>query len=194
MHDAAFSEAVLPRPRRILKLPLRPYSIGHEILLLRHGNPLLLPFEQFTALHRSAQIDAVTLAALVCSKSWKENQGRDWTVRIWQRLIRNEDFALAIADFRTYRAEGTTCPPFPEIDTSDKPGRPMGAPILSGLITFVSSHGIWDGPTMDCPFGFALWCYYAEAESSGSCKISNSTEMLLDKTVRDVLREVKQNG
>ena len=41
MSSIVFADALRPSPVRILRLPMRPYSLGHELILLQQRNPLL---------------------------------------------------------------------------------------------------------------------------------------------------------
>jgi hypothetical protein len=107
MHDQAFAEAARPRARRILRLPLLEYSIGHEILLQREQNALLAPGEAFLQLPGKEKSRALLRAVLICSQTWKENQ-RPWRwFSVWSWFVRgHQDFASSIAEFQIYRREG----------------------------------------------------------------------------------------
>jgi hypothetical protein len=136
MHDQAFAEAARPRARRILRLPLLEYSIGHEILLQREQNALLAPGEAFLQLPGKEKSRALLRAVLICSQTWKENQ-RPWRwFSVWSWFVRgHQDFASSIAEFQIYRREGSTGPPLVPIEED---GRELGSPFLARLLAFAA--------------------------------------------------------
>lgn len=192
MHDCAFAAAVRPARQVILKLPMRPYSLGHEIVLLGQGNPLVtLTREGFNGLPLIQQLQAIGQAAWTCSNTWRENQGQPllWLKsKIWERNNRRSDFALAIADFRNYREAGCSYPPTPtaEADTiangdESGKGREIGGPFLARLYNHIAAlpdreilvHG---SSAFDFPMGFATFLYFSHLEAEGELKIENSKE------------------
>lgn len=76
MHDEAFADSVRPAPCVILRLPMRDYSIGHELLLYRRRNPFVTLDNpaKFSQLPPMEQHRAVLEAAQVCGRSWAENE------------------------------------------------------------------------------------------------------------------------
>src|SRR5579884_1995299 len=102
MHDLQFADAVRPARVVVLKLPLRPFSIGHELLLYRERNPLL-----FNGNFSEGQLHkALVQAANICSQSWSENifKPRTWWERYrsdrvwkkWERARRDCDWRVEL--------------------------------------------------------------------------------------------------
>lgn len=189
MHDLAFADAARPAPRRILRLPMRPYGIGHELILQSRRNPLVcLTHEEFNHLPVAQQISAAITAALVCYRTWDENSKRERNLRLWGWFIRNTDWPLTIADFRNYRNEGSICPRITEDQFSDMPSesdgsRSFGSPFLARLINFLSSrpasilhHQPMLNPIMDYPLGLAAFEYFASGEEQGRVQVENTSE------------------
>jgi hypothetical protein len=87
MHDEAFADSVRPAPCVILRLPMRPYSIGHELLLYRRRNPFVTLDDpaKFSQLPQLEQIRAVMEAAQVCARTWQENGDNPEFTRGWNR-------------------------------------------------------------------------------------------------------------
>lgn len=169
--DLAFADSVQPASQTILRLPMLPYSIGHELRLLQQRNPLLLPESDFDSLLAKDQRLAIIRAALVCSQTWQQNQKLHRWLNLWGWLIRNSDFALAIAEFRNYRHAGTTMPTLAE---PDEKGREMGSPHTARILHFaLSLYGL---DAYDAPLGQLQWMYFSAAEAQGNCKVENSTE------------------
>lgn len=184
MHERAFAESARPRPRRVLRLPLRDYSIGHELILIQRHNPLLV--EGFEKLEKQDRIAAVVDATLICSQTWEQNKKRDKWLRLWLWLIRNSDFDSAAIELLTHRAEGSS---FPKLEpaTKDERGRELGGPFLGrvlcyGLRTIGQS-------VYDMPLGHLQWCYFCQGESDGMFKIQNETESEVARIVREIFKQ-----
>lgn len=171
---------------------MRRYSIGHELFLVSTRNNLVtLTHESFSELPIKDQIAAVTLATDVCSQTWQENNTsyhrwidkwriqRQWNK--WERANRNSDWALAIADFRAYRAEGSTFPPLTEDRFSDTPsesegGRAFGSPFMARLVNYLRKSGIPEAEIMDFPLGQAAFEYFSAMEEEGRIQVENASE------------------
>lgn len=73
MSAAWFTAAVPDAPVTVLKLRLRPYCLGHEILLTRLGSPFVnAERETRNAESESDLRAALLLAALVCSQTFED--------------------------------------------------------------------------------------------------------------------------
>jgi hypothetical protein len=178
--ELAFADATRPTPVRCLCLNLRPYSLGHELLLLRYRNPLrCLSEAEFAALGFNAQIAAVTTAALICSQSHAAINRRQKWMRLWHWLLNGIDYVAETAIFRAYLAAGNACPRFAPSDP-EFPGREAGAPELLNLHQWLSKHratliqqatDIWD-----YPLALARWECYAALEAEGRVRLRNRTD------------------
>lgn len=183
MDNAAFAQSVRPPRFVILRLPMEPYSIGHEILLWEKSNPLVaLSPEDFKKLSDYDQRKAIISAVLICCRNWEANKSPHKWMRLWGWMIRKENFALAIADFWNYRAWGTT---LPKLMPPAKSGRPLGAPhaarMLAYALTFPEAY--------DSPMGMVQWLYYAGVETEGGCAIQNYIEDEVEKMTEEIRRE-----
>jgi hypothetical protein len=202
VHELDFADAVRPVPVVCLKLPLTDYSLGHEVLLLRARNPLLVLEQlQFDKLPFQQQCAALIQAVDVCSQTWAENNvvhrslwnrwryRRVW--RKWDRAMRGSNWALEIAEFRNYLAAAKTFPPSPTEEAAsiersqrgekdDCTGRMSGAPLLANLYHFVNSEFTF--PTseyanaLDFPYSRAIWLYFVTLESDGRVRIESFKE------------------
>lgn len=180
MHDEAFADATRPTPACVLCLPLLDYSIGHEVLLLRRRNPIvLLSPAHFFDLSDQEQARAIMEAVWICANTWRENRRQPFAwlkIRIWGWKIRNANFSLAIAEFRNYLDAGRTLPPLLPCD--DNQGRLCGAPFLARLIQYLVRHmKKTEEEAMDYPFGQAQFHYFTHAENEGALRIKNADEV-----------------
>jgi hypothetical protein len=192
MHEAAFAAAALPTPTVVLGLLLRPYSLGHELFLIRENNPAVLP-----------GVDAIkpkdlTQAALICCQSFAECEAmkRDWLLgfKLWiweKRVERNSGpgrFEKERQAFVEYRQSG--CLEFPESNIEEtESGRTPGAPFILRLHHFVMSLGKSEAAAWDYPFGLSKMRQQAFYESEGRYKIYNSHDAGFDRYVEEQERE-----
>ncbi len=183
--EELFVAGLIPKPVRILRVPLLPYSIGHELILVRERNPLLAPREHFNQLPIAEQIKAIVRAVQVCSRTWEQNKRPDRWVKFWCWLIRRSDFPLAIAEFRNYRDEGSTFPPIWEEpgDGEDK-GRKLGSPHMARLLDY--SLQVCGPAAFDAPLGAMQWLYLSSCEAEGLINIANEHE-------RQIKEEIEQH-
>jgi hypothetical protein len=190
MHELAFADAARPTRFACLRLPLRDYTLGHEILLLRQRNPLLLLAQSdFNALPEADQIFAIKRAALVCAQDWAANTGRQKWIGLWGWLTRHADYPLAIAEFRNYLAVARSFPPIPDQETyeiaaglsrdemADR-GRELGAPLLAQVLNHIGAQRLPLGvaTVYDVPFSLAVWLYFTHMEDAGRLRILNRKE------------------
>ena len=183
-YNQAFADAARPSRAVVLRLLMLPYSIGHEIQLTQEGNALLAPWDVFNSLTAGQQCYSVARAAQICCRTWRENQNKPigrWFLKRWRFYNRNADYALEIANFRNYRAAGST---FPAIGKPDGDGRVLGSPFMARLLAFAGMENI------DMPLGMAQWMYFATAEADGSCKVLNDHE----QQVQSELEQIKSHG
>jgi hypothetical protein len=185
MHETAFADAARPTRAACLRLPLLPYSLGHECLLLQERNPLLcIPEADFQKLPLEQQIFAIKRAALICSKNWAENHRPERWLNLWGWLTRKSDYPLAIADFRAHLRYGRALLPLPDKESDeiangeeDAPGRENGAPLLAQLYLFaVKNRLASSGEVWDCGYALTAALYFTQLEDDGRLRIQNRKE------------------
>jgi hypothetical protein len=169
MHEPLLAQAALPAPVRICGIPLAPYSLGHELFLIRENSPFIfggtvLPQDLFEAVW-------------ICSGSFDDcrRAPHTWTylLKLWllkRRIARCDNFEREAESFRQYRESGTLEFPISELPRpgeSGPPPRPAGAPYLLRLHDFVCwryrlslSEG-WDFPAGEAKM---RWATYWEEE------------------------------
>ena len=101
MHEPALSRAALPAPVVCLGMLLRPYSLGHELWLIRESNAAL-----------RGSIDGLPAAVLICSQTWDELKAMrsdhllSLKLWLWKRRTRKLNRETELSAFLSYRAEG----------------------------------------------------------------------------------------
>lgn len=195
MNELAFADAQRPTPARCLRLNLRPYSLGHELILLKKRNPIrLLGHDSFSELTPEQQAYSVRMAALVCAATWHQNHSRRRFVRLWGWAIKNDDIALAIADFNNYLKAGLDCPKFAPPD-QEMPGRSPGAPELLCLYEYVCKLPPrqwlpWGGSEWDYPLALARYRYYTGLEMDGKIRLRSESD---GETLEEYAERVEQD-
>lgn len=182
MHEAALSQAALPAPARILGLTLRPFSLGHELWLVREQNAL--------ALHSTADASPVKLiqdlpqAVLFCCQTFAEIQAMNKDrfigikLRLWNHRLRRRNLAQELSAFLEYRTRGTLAFPDEPPDSTQR-GRTLGAPLLLSLYEFMAAK-VGEIAAWDYPYGLAQMRYAAHLEGEGRLKIKNRYEVEAD--------------
>ena len=165
-----------------MDLPIAPYSLRHELILLRHRSPFLCTSEaEFNQLPFPAQVLAIAFAVQTCAA-----RRPGW---LWHR--RRHDYALAVAEFRNYLAAGRQLmPALSSADETDKEtyeianagekmtgGRPLGSPMLAQLIHFcINDLRLTYEEALESPFAHVGNLYFAKLEAAGSLYIENHKE------------------
>lgn len=184
MHEAALAQAALPHPVYVLGLKMRPYSIGHELWLIRRGNLLLSG--GFTKRD-------VYDAAIACSESWGGIQKLSCDkllflkTTLWRWKTRKADFSLEAKAFLEYRAAGSM---FFEVDDSLSSGfeygRQPGAPFILRLASLlVTKHSETWSTVFDFPLGLAQMIYQSHLENDGAMKVWNSANEAFRKYIEE---------
>ena len=202
-HELAFADAARPTPVVVLNLLLAEYSLGHELLLFRRRNALLLASPaEFSALELWQQLHAIREAVWVCSDPASvrmrfeqpsafmlRHRLNEFNRRRWVRSLRRmlpDDYALAAAEFRNYLAAAhsfPTCPSQHATDVlyseeKDAAGRVFGQPFTLTLYQFVYQLPVSERPACAWDFSFAnaTWQYFAHCEAQGNFRIENQKE------------------
>ena len=191
-HEVAFVDSVVQAPVKVLGLNLRCYSIGMEVLLIRQRNPLAISTgQEFSVFKPEDQCAAIQNAALICYRSWGENQRPEKWVRLWLWRIRNMDHGQAITDFLNYRMAGSSFPPGPSeaarrvMKADREDARLLGSPFLCRLYGFISGLPkreirAFGSSAWDFPLGFASFLYMSHLEVEGAYQVENTKEAKIE--------------
>jgi len=181
MHDAAFAESARPSPVRLLGFRLRPYSVGHELILQRQANPL--------AIGGGVELRHLLEAVLICSQTWKENDRMasdpfiGLKLRLWKFRVRRENLPAAVQHFRRYREHGTLSPPCSS-PIQKRTGRKPGSPFMARLALFLFQEvGVAERDLYDYPLGLAQFLWAAHWEGQGCLNVQNQGEMEFEEYV-----------
>jgi hypothetical protein len=188
MHDAAFARAARPPTVRLLRLALKPYSIGHELLLSGDSAAALPPalsakLGANDLCARLARLYGATLQGVwICAHSWEETERLEsellveLKVWLWGRHARTQDLDLVGRQFEAYRKAGSSWPPCQT--PADVTGREPGSPFLLRLHRFIMQDaGLSESAAWDYPLGLAQWRWCAYWEAQGRLDVLNEGEI-----------------
>ncbi len=180
MHEQLLAQAAVGAPTSILGLALRPYSLGHELWLIRQNNPLVA----------GGQVSRASLfeAILICCEDWQgaSAMNTDWLMPlklwIWRKRTRKQITALAVEEFRHYRAMGSLCFKVNGAQSGQKTPRPPGAPFLLRLHMFLMEQFHYtEAQAWDHPFGLAMMKWCAHWENKEALEIYNEVDSKTDE-------------
>lgn len=181
MHEAALARAALPPTRICLGLLLRPFSLGHFVVLLRRG----VLDDQF-----NIRIWDLPGAVLVCSQNWRENTQQDdrWLglkLRLWSWRSRKADAKAELDIFGDYLKQGTLELPLSEVtmvNGENKVARPPGTPLVLILQQWLMTHfGLSEERAWDYPFGLAKMRWACHFEGEGTLHVYNAQDASFDQ-------------
>lgn len=172
--EREWAEAAFPEEVTVLRLRLRPYSCGHEILLCRIGSPFITGKEP--------TITDLMLAALICSQSYTEAlrllrdpKGGGWQVGLWRRLAMRcrNPFAEELA-FIEYLNRGSWSPETVRTREKGWSYRELKAPRVWRLIPFLCRNlGLNEEQALDFPLARANAYFAAEADRDGTIELAS---------------------
>lgn len=182
MHEPLLALAAIPAPVAVLGMPLRPYSLGHELYLIREGNPL-------SAGSPAATRFDLTQAVLICCQSWAESRRmhQDPLMRLklwlWHRRARKMDTQKELRAFLDYQQSGSL--EF-KVDDTARPDRESprlpGAPFILRLHAFLMERlRITEAEAWDYHYGLAVMRWEAHWEQEGGLYIYNAHDAEFDR-------------
>lgn len=160
---AAYLHAAIPEPVQILGLPLRPFSLGHWLLLSRFDNSFLTG--------RATGVDDIILAILVCSMSFEEGlkflsaPDREEQITSWSKKLKHKfrqegqtlDFAEKAELFKAYFDAGMVIPNYSATESGTAS---VGSPWPQVLkLTLMSELGMTETDVLNRPLRLSWWDY-----------------------------------
>ena len=174
--------AVIPEAVRVFGILLRPFSIGHQVILSRFNSPIVTGGE--------AGIEDLLFAVYVCGNTYEGCLESIATGRIfadlkrWRRVMRRRQwyglrpltlprFMLASQLFREYIDAANT---LPNLFTDGK-GQSIGSPPIQVLrVTLMRELHLSDTEVMNRPLSLCWYDYSTIVELEGKGKIIERAE------------------
>ncbi len=166
----SYVKAIKPETFRVLGKTLKPFSIGHEFLLILTGNA-------FSSESKSEPtIEDLTQAIWICSHS-PLNPAFGWKFKFWLWILRragvfdeSEKHALFIRYLSHYRH----CPEFLR---KNDPSGPSDVPFEQHLKVYMQVNFGWSSDqALTAPYNQVIWDYMTHLEMQGSIQIVDNVE------------------
>ena len=182
MHEENFASSFQPPTVKVFGVAMGIYAIGHELALIRQGNPLATYGEaSFLELSSDAKKLALAMAMEVCGKI---GFVKKWLLAIRMIHATPSEMEQEIKTFRHYRAEGSQDLPLTKMPKQHGiPFRYFGAPGLASLLNYVTKeHSLlitahFKGSPLNFPLGLAQILYATHLEGAGAIWVKNQQEM-----------------
>lgn len=182
MHEAIFSNSFSPAPCKVFGISLDAYTIGHEIALIKQGNPLVAySSASFSELSGPAKKMALAMAVEICGKFGRLNK---WIFAVKVFRANEKEIATQLSVFAAYReASAQDLPTVKMPRTEGVPFHYFGAPDLARLVNFISAvhkpmmDAHFSGSPLNFPLGLARQLYSTHLECEGAIWIENWQDM-----------------
>jgi len=182
-----FLQAAVPEPVQILGLEMRPFSLGHWLLLARFENGFLTG---------NVKLDDVILAVLICSMTFEEAcvfmaaADRDEQIRVWSEKVKLQlklagetlNVSAKAELFSTYFKEGSKIPAYQYTDTGTSA---VGCPWTQVLkVTLMSELGMSETEVLNRSLRLSWWDYLSWRELNNKGVSLADVEALQDGQTR----------
>lgn len=190
MHEDSFCNSFQPPPPKIFGVTLTIFTIGHEIALIRQGNPLVIYNESSIAeLSDEAMRLALIMTVEICGK-----------IGLFSKLLfaikasRSPKIKLAeeMKKLRAYLADGSLDMPLAKMPRQHGvPFHYFGAPELARVLNYVAGqHSLliaahFHGSPLNMPLGLARMLYSTHLESQGEIWVKNHQDMERERPRRE---------
>jgi len=198
----SYGDAINPKEFTICSLVLKPFSLGHYILLEQFDNPFLTDNAN-AAVEAESGIYQFILCLWICGNTYEDNlvmfDDNDLLHRnidafcqhYLEEMKRDADWNIyaQIFRFREYIAYFTDMPAFQVEHKSTS--MPSGIDWKQNLFTIAKSEfGYTDTAILNMPLKrlFYEWCSFAE--KNGSIRVQNADEMIMLNALKDRRKQI----
>lgn len=153
---------------------LHPYSLGHELWLIRESNSVL-----------RGTLEGLPAAVLICCQTWEQLHSMrgdhllSLKLWLWKRRTRKLDPSAELKKFLAYRDEGLLEFQISQMTRPDRGPSPRlpGAPFVLRLQQWLMTHlRKTEAKAWDYPAGLAKMRWAAHWEQEGGLDIYNANE------------------
>ncbi len=189
--EREFYLAALPEPVVLLGQRLNPLSIGHLTLLQRFECAFVTP-------DKKATLDDLAFAVFICAQTWEEGTASlldddlPKKLRQWGKFVAKFRFEEKAGAFQDYLVAGSRGP---RLGPCEDSGRLPGAPFLQRVRMIL--HGKLNyslSESMNCPWGLALWEYFAFFEMEGAVKLYSAEDAAQHEAALRLREQVVKEG
>jgi hypothetical protein len=187
--DAAFSKAANPRLPKVLGFKLQPLTLGHRLVLAKHGCAYVT--------EEAATLEDLMLAVFVCAQHFKaaDRAISSWFflrfVWLWSWFIAFRKLIVPIEHnkFRLYWDDGHACP---EVDSSGKSSE-ISSPYEQRVLTMlISDFHMTREQAMEITLAEANAMWAAQGERKGVVELQSDRVRQLREVARQ--RDIEKFG
>lgn len=181
-----YAQATIPEPYRILGLRLRPFSLGHWLLMQRFNCA-------FIGTEATDKSDLLT-GVLICSMRYQEFlqfiEQKDFHKQIikWGKRVGMLDLDDRGKLFQTYLKDSLSEPAYVELRPG---GDGVGDWAQNLKITLMTRLGYTELEALDMPLSKALADYYKLAESDGFLRLLTAEDLEMQKQNDEALNKME---
>jgi len=171
---AAYVQAAIPEPYRVLGKRLKPFCLGHQLLLERFGC-------SFASGGPHGFADLI-LGVFICSQTYEqalESLNSRWVllrVKLWGLFWRRFDYIEKIKLFDLYVSEAKQQPQF----WIEREGRESNIPFNQFLKSkLMQELGMGESEALNTPYQSAIWNFCTWLESEGAIRLFSERDIAL---------------
>lgn len=189
--DAAYLKAAVPEPFIVLGQKLRPFCLGHEILLQRAKSSL----SAFSEVTPSAK--HLPFALYICARPYSPNLSPrgfriSWKMRLALALSGKGGDWKAIVRFVDYVRAHLAVPDFYRTDSSSGI---FGTPTIQAVkVSLMSNLGMSEAEALNMPYSLAYWNHLAWAEAQGLIQIIDDEELKRQQLATALEKKIEEIG
>jgi hypothetical protein len=172
--SAAYANAAIPEPYRILGLRLKPLCLGHYLHMARFN----VGFVSEDSV--SATIDDLVLGVLICSKTYQEfldfleQDDVEEQVKSWGAKCIQMDVPAKVKLFLDYITQGSVMPKY----WDEGSGQSSGAHWTQSVKLILTSElGYTNGEALNIPLTQAFADFFKFCESKGTVRLMTVDEI-----------------
>lgn len=190
-----YLDAVISKPFRVMGMALKPFSVGHVLLLEYINSPV--------ARGADMSIEDLANAIMICSMTFEQNieswksKGLRYSKRIWGERVGMPDMEKVTECYKEYLDYYMR---WPNIDNDDCHGK-AGSPGPALMIDVLMDIGYSESEALNMPYNRAAWCVCARQERIGAITVNrdigmSEAELADAQRLADELHDriKKQNG
>lgn len=192
MNPTLYRELMIPRPFVVLGVELKPFSVGHKLLLQQIGSP----YED----GKSCGPDDLMLAVAFCSTTFEYgcaelnsvNLGK--RIKSWYKRLTDPDWPAASKLFGEYIAYHSRFYSFVQTQEPDQYTQSKTPLLHSVVATLMIEYGLSHSDAMNRCFGLAMCDYILACERKGGVAVRDAEEQAAAKQAAQDFHDKLKRG
>jgi len=197
-----YDTALLPPTFTVCGVALKPFCLGHFLILRQLGSPMNIEKEMPSNLSGEEGLYYLFHAILVCGMSYEENLellrddksfikiGKQFSKNLLKNIKQDKNWNILhkFRLFKQYIAYFMDGPAWEELGKASKDS-PSGSDWCQGLCSILKMHyNYTDTEIMNMSFRQALYLWTSYAEEQGAVKVMNKSSMNMIAKARGLIK------